>query len=90
MTLTAADIEAIAEAVVAKLRAAPTEDPLLNSKEACLYLGMCRTTLHELRKTEALLKPTTSTPLRWSKRQLETFKLSKAGAVMRAAVTITG
>lgn len=83
MILDAASIEAIARRVV-ELQAEqakpalPDSDPWLTRDEAEEYLGIGRKTFWRLRQLHPALKPCSRRPLRWSKRNLDGWKLSQS------------
>lgn len=86
MTLDAQDIDAIANAVVSKLRVSATDaDPRLSRLEAAKYLGVSPTTFDRLRLTEKLLRPVSQRPLRWSGKALDMHRAKGLREVIMAA-----
>jgi hypothetical protein len=76
MTLDQEDIQAIAQAVVAGIRANPADaDARLTRTQAAQALGVSPSSFDRMRATVRALKPVSQSPVRWSRRQIELFKL---------------
>jgi hypothetical protein len=88
LTLSREDIVAIADCVVERMTKAPIQDKMLCATEACLYLGISRSSFDRKRFEKSvnarLLSPAITSPNRWSKSQLEKYKLASQGAALRA------
>jgi hypothetical protein len=85
MTLHPDDIQAIAAEVCRQLRAQPIDtDVRMTKAQAAVHLGVSASTFDRLRSTVTMLKPVSTTPLRWSRSILDQYKTTQRRLLMQS------
>lgn len=84
LSLSPEDIQAIASEVVRQMRSIPQDgDVRISRAEAAKYLGVSAATFDRMRRGVKFLSPISTTPLRWSRATLDTYKASQRRLLMQ-------